>query len=83
MREGTGYVADLDAHVGAVVSGGVGRVKDPTTVEKADVNGWSAGLGIRAAIAERVDAEMEFARTDTNVFSEHDTHLSVRLRVRF
>lgn len=62
---------------------GIGHISQPTVLEQAGFNGWSAGGGLRAELAGHIRVRTELAQAHANIFVKDDTRLSVRLSVHY
>ncbi|MGL5838751.1 MAG: ShlB/FhaC/HecB family hemolysin secretion/activation protein [Sphingorhabdus sp.] len=62
---------------------GVGRLSQPTVLERKNVDGWSLGAGLRASLGRGLTASAELSRSRSNIFAEDDTRLITSVSFRF
>jgi hemolysin activation/secretion protein len=62
---------------------GAGNLSQPTVLERKNINGWSIGGGLRSELGKHVRASGELARSHSNVFTDNDTRLTVRVSFQF
>ncbi|WP_169053421.1 ShlB/FhaC/HecB family hemolysin secretion/activation protein [Alteraurantiacibacter aquimixticola] len=64
-------------------AGGLGRVSQPTVLERRDVDGWSLGGGLRFELEHGLSAHGELARSHSNIFNDDDTRMTAGIAFRF
>ena len=62
---------------------GLGHISQPTVLEQGDLDGLSAGGGLRAGLSRHIRAYAELARSHTSIFAKDDTRLTARISFQF
>ncbi|MEM9496139.1 MAG: ShlB/FhaC/HecB family hemolysin secretion/activation protein [Pseudomonadota bacterium] len=62
---------------------GEGGLERPTALEEEQLEGWSLGGGMRAALSTHASASLEVARSSASIFDEQDTRVTFQIGFQY